>query len=84
MPALGGSGGQVGPDLSSIGATAQIDYLIDSILEPNKAVKENYHARLITTKQGRQFTGIRIGQNEDGPPVAQLRGQGDRDPLERH
>jgi putative heme-binding domain-containing protein len=62
--ALGGSGGQVGPDLSSVGASAQVDYLIESILEPNKAVKENYHALLVTTKQGRQFTGIKVAETK--------------------
>src|SRR5256885_271186 len=34
--AIGGAGGQVGPDLISLGASAQIDYLVESILEPSK------------------------------------------------
>jgi putative heme-binding domain-containing protein len=62
--AVGGCGGQVGPDLSSIGGSAQVDYLIESILEPNKAVKENYHAMLVTTKQGRQLTGIKVAETK--------------------
>ncbi len=60
--AIGGAGGQVGPDLSSIGGSAQVDYLIESILEPNKAVKENYHAVLVSTLRGQQFTGIKVRQ----------------------
>jgi putative heme-binding domain-containing protein len=60
--AIGGAGGQVGPDLSSIGASAPVDYLIDSLLLPNKAVKENYHALLVTTASGRQYTGIKVRQ----------------------
>src|SRR5262249_45387586 len=62
--AIGGAGGQVGPDLSSIGATAQIDYLIDSLLEPSKAIKENYHSLLVTTRQGQQYTGIKVRQTK--------------------
>jgi putative heme-binding domain-containing protein len=62
--AIAGAGGQVGPDLSSIGASAQIDYLIESILLPNKAVKENYHAVLVTLKNGRTYTGIKVQQDE--------------------
>jgi putative heme-binding domain-containing protein len=58
--AIAGAGGQVGPDLISIGASAQIDYLIESILLPNKAVKENYHALIVTTKDGRFLTGIKV------------------------
>jgi putative heme-binding domain-containing protein len=58
--ALGGAGGQVGPDLSSIGASAPVDYLIDSLLQPNKAIKENYHSLLVTTKKGQQYSGIKV------------------------
>ncbi len=58
--AIGGAGGQVGPDLSSIGAAAQVDYLIESLLLPSKAIKENYHSLLVTTNKGNQFTGIKI------------------------
>lgn len=60
--AIAGAGGQVGPDLSSIGASAQVDYLIDSLLQPSKAIKENYHALLVTTFSGQQFTGIKVAQ----------------------
>jgi putative heme-binding domain-containing protein len=60
--AIAGAGGQVGPDLTSIGASAQVDYLVDSLLQPNKAVKEGYHATLVTTKAGKLFTGIKLKQ----------------------
>jgi putative heme-binding domain-containing protein len=58
--AIAGAGGQVGPDLISIGASAPIDYLIDSIVQPNKAIKENYHSLVVATKDGRVFTGIKV------------------------
>ncbi len=60
--AIGGAGGQVGPDLSSIGASAQVDYLIESLLEPSKAIKENYHALLVSTNRGHLLTGIKVRQ----------------------
>jgi putative heme-binding domain-containing protein len=62
--AIGGTGGQVGPDLSSIGASAPVDYLIDSLLQPNKAVKENYHSLLVTTTKGQQYTGIKLRETK--------------------
>jgi putative heme-binding domain-containing protein len=62
--AIGGAGGQVGPDLSSIGASAPVDYLIDSLLQPNKAIKENYHSLLVTTTKGQQFTGIKVRETK--------------------
>jgi len=58
--AIVGAGGQVGPDLTSIGTSAPVDYLIESILLPNKAVKENYHALVVSTQDGRFFTGIKV------------------------
>ena len=63
--AIAGCGGQVGPDLSSVGASAQIDYLIDSVITPNKQVKENYHAVLVTTQQGLSYTGIKVQESPE-------------------
>jgi putative heme-binding domain-containing protein len=59
---IGGAGGQVGPDLSSIGASAQPDYLVESLLNPNKAVKEGYHAVEVSTASGRVVSGIKLRQ----------------------
>src|SRR5207245_1564776 len=55
----GGRAGQAVPDLAGVGASAQVDYLIESIL-PSKAIKENYHALIVTTKDGRYFTGLKV------------------------
>jgi len=63
--AIAGAGGRVGPDLVSIGASAQVDYLIESILEPGKAIKENYHSLILTTLDGRALTGIKIRESND-------------------
>jgi putative heme-binding domain-containing protein len=57
--AIAGAGGQVGPDMTSIGASAQVDYLVESILMPNKAVKEGYHALRVSTLEGKQYVGIK-------------------------
>jgi putative heme-binding domain-containing protein len=62
--AIAGAGGQVGPDLSSVGASAQVDYLIESLLEPNKVVKEGYHSIRVDMKDGRLFTGIKVRQTD--------------------
>jgi putative heme-binding domain-containing protein len=37
-----------------------VDYLIDSLLLPNKAVKENYHSLVVGTTDGRILTGIKV------------------------
>jgi len=62
--AIGGAGGKVGPDLISIGASAQVDYLIDSLLQPNKNVKEGYQTAVVLTDAGKVMTGIKIRQSD--------------------
>ena len=51
--AIGGVGGKVGPDLTSIGASAQVDYLVESVFYPNKAIKEGL-SRLPCRDRGRR------------------------------
>nr|MBP6784527.1 HEAT repeat domain-containing protein [Verrucomicrobiales bacterium] len=55
--AIGGAGGIIGPDLVSIGASAPVDYLVESLLEPGKKIKEGYHTTLVTLKNGNAFAG---------------------------
>ena len=61
---IGGVGGKVGPDLTSIGASAQGDYLVESVLYPNAKIKEGYHAVLLTTKAQQVISGIITREND--------------------
>ncbi len=61
---IGGAGGQVGPDLASIGASAQPDYILESILEPGKKIKENYHSLIVETDEGQIVTGIKVRETD--------------------
>jgi len=54
---IGGAGGQVGPDLTSIGASAPADYLVESLLLPNVKIKEGYHSVVVTLRDGSEQTG---------------------------
>ena len=56
--AIGGAGGKVGPDLTSIGASAPPDYLVESLLYPNAKVKEGFHSVVIATKDQRDLSGM--------------------------
>jgi putative heme-binding domain-containing protein len=56
--AIGGAGGKLGPDMTSIGASAPPDYIIESILNPAAKVKEGYHAFSFTMKDGTEAIGI--------------------------
>jgi putative heme-binding domain-containing protein len=56
--AIAGAGGRVGPDLATIGSSAPLDYLLESILSPGKVVKDGYAAAAVVTGDGRAFTGV--------------------------
>ncbi len=62
--AIGGAGGLVGPDMVSLGASAQPDYLLDSLLDPNAKVKENYNTSVVVKTDGKVVSGIRIQESE--------------------
>ncbi len=56
--AIGGAGGKVGPDLTSIGASSPLDYLIESVFYPNRKIKEGYQSVLVQTKDGQDLSGV--------------------------
>jgi putative heme-binding domain-containing protein len=56
--AIGGAGGKIGPDLTSIGASAPPDYVVESVLYPNAKIKEGYHSVMIATKDGQEQSGM--------------------------
>jgi putative heme-binding domain-containing protein len=56
--AIAGIGGNFGPDFSSIGASAPLDYIIESTLNPAAKVKEGYHGFAFTMKDGSVMSGI--------------------------
>jgi len=62
--AIGGSGGLLGPDLSSIGGSAQIDYLVESMVLPDKMIKEGYHSIIVETADLETYSGIKVREND--------------------
>ena len=55
---LSKAGGEVGPDLSALGQTSPPDYIINSIYNPDQAIKEQYHTLVVQTSDGQVFQGI--------------------------
>ena len=62
--ALNGAGGQVGPDLIGLGGSSPNDYLVESVLVPEKAVKEEYMVVSVLTDEGQVLTGIAKERDE--------------------
>ncbi|QDT06107.1 hypothetical protein K227x_45140 [Rubripirellula lacrimiformis] len=63
--AIGTAGGLVGPNLISIGGSAQIDYIIESLIDPSAKLKEGYTTLSLLSDEGQLINGIVIGRDED-------------------
>lgn len=63
---VGEQGGEqgVGPDLSEIGALNTVDYLEESILDPNAKIVSGYGSTTITLKNGKKISGLVVNQDE--------------------
>jgi len=62
---IGGAGGKVGPDMTSIGASAPVDYLVESLLLPSAKIKEGYSTINIETKDGESYTGTLARETQE-------------------
>jgi putative heme-binding domain-containing protein len=63
---LGGAGGKVGPDMTSLGAsTPLVNYIVESVLLPNKKVKEGYNSVQITLNDGDEVTGNLVREDNE-------------------
>ena len=62
--AIEGAGGGVGPDLSAVGLSSPVDYVIRSILLPDESIKEQYHTLVVATVDGQVFQGIVADKDE--------------------
>lgn len=58
------AGGQVGPELSAVGGSSPVDYVLNSILNPNLAVKEQYVTRIFALVNGKVLTGVVIDRDD--------------------
>ncbi len=57
--AVEGSGGILGPELTTVGAGVPVDLLVEALLWPGRQLKEGYFSVSVVTKDGRAFNGYR-------------------------
>jgi quinoprotein glucose dehydrogenase len=73
-PAGEQSGGEVGPDLSSIGARQNRAYLLESIVYPSKQIAQGFESVVLATSDGKVHSGILRG--EDAKEVRLMTAEG--------
>jgi putative heme-binding domain-containing protein len=73
--AVGGQGGQVGPDLAGIALKYKPEDLMTSVLEPSKVIAQGYETIIVTTDQGITLTGVFKGETADAVSLADKDGK---------
>lgn len=58
--AIGGAGGRIGPDLSSLGTSSPVETIIRSILYPTASIKEGYELQRFAKKDGSEAMGYLV------------------------
>ena len=69
------AGGQVGPELSAVGGTSPLDYVANSILNPNLAVKEQYVTRMFELSDGKVLSGVVVDRDETRVRIRDAQGK---------
>jgi quinoprotein glucose dehydrogenase len=54
----GSEGGEVGPELTHVGTRRDREYILESIVSPNKQIAQGFESLLVTTKDGTTFAGV--------------------------
>ena len=60
---LFGQGAAIGPDLTGSNRS-NVDYLLLNILEPSAEIQDDYRLVVVTTRDGRTYSGNIIGENQ--------------------
>jgi putative heme-binding domain-containing protein len=63
------TGGKVGPDITGANR-GDLNYLLETILDPNAVIPNDYRASTIETKDGRSITGIVKQQDDKSVTIA--------------
>ncbi len=60
---VGTSGGEVGPNLSDIGKRAKLDYILESVVDPNANIVKGFQTEVVITDDGRTLTGVIVSED---------------------
>jgi quinoprotein glucose dehydrogenase len=69
-----GVGGEVGPDLAGVGSRQKRDYLLESIVAPNKQIAKGFETLVLTLTNGKSVTGVL--KSEDAREVRLMTAEG--------
>jgi len=72
---LEGQGGGIGPDLTGVGRRFSKIHLIESILEPSRAIAPAFRNLSIRLRDGSELTGVQVTESEVALTIGDAQGQ---------
>lgn len=72
---IAGDGGDVGPELSGIGSRQTREYILESIVEPNRQIARGYETVVVVLKNGKTFSGILRAEDKQQLQLVSPEGQ---------
>jgi putative heme-binding domain-containing protein len=61
---VGKEGGLIGPALDALGSAQPLEFIIGTVIEPQREVKEGFETVRLTTKKGQELIGIIVAGND--------------------
>jgi quinoprotein glucose dehydrogenase len=74
-------GGEVGPDLSKIATDKKREYLLESIVDPNRTIAKNFETVMLATDDGQIHAGI--VRHEDDQIIRLITAEGKLDTIDK-
>jgi quinoprotein glucose dehydrogenase len=71
---VNGEGGEVGPDLTGVGTRQNREYLLESIVDPNRQITKGFETVVLTLVSGKTVIGVL--KSEDGRQVRLMTAEG--------
>lgn len=72
--AIGGAGGQIGPDLSSLGTSSPAETIIKSIMYPTESIKEGFELQRVVRTDGSELMGYLVADKPGEVTVRDVTG----------
>lgn len=73
--AIGGAGGLIGPDLSSLGTSSPVETIIRSTLYPTQSIKEGYELKRVAKKDGSEVLGYLVSDGASDVVIRDVTGK---------
>lgn len=71
---VGDKGGKVGPELTNVAGTRDIQYIVESVLEPSAQIVSGYEPFLVMTKDGQMIGGVKKAEDDTSVTLADNEG----------